>query len=315
MGCLSSKPSPSESDSSLTNSLLGADCYNSNNLDPALTETEAIILAANYCKDSPFRWCDEALPNIGSRALKWHYLVQGVEVEAGGKKRNKKPPPLVPMVMALTYLRPDHFPIPLTSPAALEVFCSLCTSSSSGDENGGGGMANPYLFPLQAATYMRERRVLVAIRQFTEVGSLRDLIYSKQRPKSPFAQKYARSNGRPLPLAQVQTYGRHILEGLKALNAKGIVVDCLTSGNVLVHKKVARISDLENTLLGGGASGRHGGELVEVLMESAALALEQGKTACAFDVQLFGMFHRPLSTNISSRCPIVHRLIFCFFAI
>ena len=41
-------------------------------------------------------------------------------------------------------------------------------------------------------------------------------------------------------------------KGMKALNSKGILADCLTSGNVLIDKKTARISDLENTLLGGG---------------------------------------------------------------
>ena len=52
----------------------------------------------------------------------------------------------------------------------------------------------------------------IATRKWSDTGSLRDLVYSKQRPKSPFAEKYARENGRPLPLWQVQTYGRHILE-------------------------------------------------------------------------------------------------------
>lgn len=56
--------------------------------------------------------------------------------------------------------------------------------------------------------------ISVATRKWTDTGSVRDLVHSKQRPKTPFAQKYARSNGRPLPLSLVQTYGRHILEVL-----------------------------------------------------------------------------------------------------
>ena len=110
------------------------------------------------------------MPNIGGRKQKWHYLVQGAEdrdwARTSGdssssphpqtKKKNKKPkkPTLVPMVMALTYLEPSCFPLSLTSPAALEVFENLCACSGS------SGLANPYLFPLEAATYMRDRLVL-----------------------------------------------------------------------------------------------------------------------------------------------------------
>jgi hypothetical protein len=249
-----------------------------------VTETDAIILAANYCKDrSPFTWGDEALPRIGGRERKWHYLVQGEDRDApasSSKKGGRKKPKLVPMVMVLTYLAGGAggaFPLSLGSSAALEAFSSLACR----------GLEHPYLLPLQDVHYMGERQTLVATRLWTDAGSLRDVIYGKQRPKAAFSHKYARSNGRPLPLAQVQTFGRHILEGLKALNAKGITADCLTCGNVLVHRKVARLSELEHSLLGGGGEDPR----MEVLMQLAALALEQGSASsacCTYDVQLFG---------------------------
>lgn len=246
-----------------------------------LSEADSILLAANYCKDkSPFTWCDEALPCIGSREHKWHYSVKGDDSEArqGGKAK------LVRMVMVLTYLRREGdqaFPIPLSSATILEVFASLVC-----------GLENPYIFPCEDADYIRDRNTLVVTRKWADAGSLRDLVY-RQNPKTPFSQKNNRAHGKSLPLAQVQTYGRHVLEACSALNAKGIVADCLTCANVLVVRRVARLSDLENSLLGGGASA----ELVEVLMQLAARAIEDGATPCAFDVQLFGLVLLEMATG------------------
>ena len=255
-----------------------------------VTETDAIILAANYCKErSPFKWCDEALPQIGGRALKWHYLVEGEDKDIdanAGKKANRKK--MVPMVMALTYLKGDGsdvvagttgFPIPLTNTATLDVFCTLLCR--------GGGLDHPYLFALEDAAYIRERHTLVATRKWAgDKGSLRDLVYSKQRPKNKFRQKYARGNGKPLTLMKIQTYGRHVLEGLKTLNSKGIIADCLTCGNIIIHNNIARISDIENSILGAGASP----ELIEMLMQIVAVAIDKGTTPCPFDVMLFGKY-------------------------
>jgi hypothetical protein len=307
MGCLNSKSSaassrPSlsltyETENPITSTLLGAAQNSSSSSSSGaslysatastgislpqaptalLTETDAIILAANYCKDkSPFTWCDEALPCIGSRQHKWHYYVKGEDSEEQRGKKRKQ----VSMVMVLTHLLRGHeqaFPIPLSSGAILEVFASLCC-----------GIDNPYVFPCEDVDYIRDRHTLVVTRKWTDSGSLRDLVY-RQSPKTPFVQKNKRANGKPLPLAQVQAFGRHVLEALNVLNAKGIVVDCLTSANVLVEHRVARLADLENTLLGAGAKP----VVVEMLMQVSARAIEDGATPCAFDVQLFGMYKR-----------------------
>lgn len=236
-----------------------------------VSDTNAVLIAANYCKDSPFSWQDESLPNIGGRSRKWHFCVEGEDSEAvlSGKSKRK----MVPMVMVLTYLK-GEFPIPLSNSQTLEVFASLVC-----------GMENAYISPCEDADYIRERFCLLVTRKWSSSGSLRDLIYGKQRPKNPFSQKYVRTNAKPLPIASIQNFGRHILEAMSVLNAKGIVVDCLTPGNVLIFNKIARISDLENTLLGGGATA----EYVEMLMRHTALAAEAGSTACPFDVLLFGL--------------------------
>lgn len=169
MGCLNSKPSSSPShdtENSVTDSLLDAD-YSPPTIAPP--PVEPIILAANHCKErSPFTWGDEAMPGIGGRKQKWHYLVQGAEdrdwasrTNSNSNTKNKqkqkqKKPAMVPMVMALTYLEPACFPLSLTSnSAALQVFENLCSCSA-----GSSGLANPYLFPLEAATYLGDRLVL-----------------------------------------------------------------------------------------------------------------------------------------------------------
>ncbi|XP_013179810.1 PREDICTED: slowpoke-binding protein [Papilio xuthus] len=80
-------------------------------------------------------------------------------------------------------------------------------------------------------------------------GTLKDLIY-----KSPWNEEYCKKYnqfGVGLPAWQVATFGRQILEGLLFLKDKGFPpFRHLHTGNVVVQNGVARISGLENTLIG-----------------------------------------------------------------
>lgn len=225
-----------------------------------MTDTDAILLASNYCKDSPFQWQDEVLIHIGSRPLKWNFLVKGVDTESSKT---------VPMV--LTIVNVKDFPIPLTNSTTLDVFANLVC-----------GMASPYILSCEDADYIKDRSLLVVIRKFCDKGSIKDLIYGKQNPKLTYNDKYLREGGgRPLRPKMIRTFGRHVLEALSALNAKGIVCDCLHSGNVLIDGSVARIVELELTMLGGSIDQ----ELLELLMK---LDLHRDGKACELDVMLFG---------------------------
>lgn len=241
-----------------------------------LTECDAKILAASYCRDkSPYTWGDQALLSIGSREHKWHYIVQGEDKDAPRGSKRK----VVPFLMVLTHFR-HELPTArsLSTASAREVFKSLVC-----------GLVNPYISTCDDVSYIHEKNTMLVTRRWVESGSLRDLVYH-QGPRTPYVEKNQLARGRPLPLAQVQCFGRHVLEALSVLNAKGIVADCLTSANVLVVHRVARLADLENSLLGVGPPE----EVVELLMRVAAQAQLRGIAPCAFDVQLFGKLKRVL---------------------
>ena len=224
-----------------------------------ISDTDAILLASNYCKDSPFQWNNEVLVHIGCRVLKWHFLVKGVDTESSKT---------VPMVLSLTQVK--DFPIPLTNSTTLDVFANLVC-----------GMANPYILSCEDADYIKDRSILVVIRKFCEKGSIKDLIYGKQNPKHTYREKYKPEAGRPLKPKAIRTFGRHVLEALSVLNAKGIICDCLHSGNVMLDGGIARIVEMELTMLGGALDP----DLRELLLR---LDLLREGNACEVDVMLFG---------------------------
>lgn len=225
-----------------------------------LNDSEAIILASNYCKDSPFKWQDEALVKIGVRQQKWNFLVKGVDTESSKT---------VPMILSMIDIR--SMPIPLTNPTTLDVYANLVC-----------GIANPYILSCEDIDYIKDRNILIVIRKFCDRGSLKDLIFGKQNPKDQYNEKYRRDNGRPLRQKIIRTFGRQILEALYALNSKGIICDNLKTSNILIDGSVARISDLELTLLGYGIAP----ELLELLTE---YEIRRDGRVAKLDVLLFGM--------------------------
>lgn len=192
--------------------------------------SEAILFAANYCRDSPFQWHDEPLLHIGTRSHKWHFMVDGTDSESN--KRCK-------FIMSLTCLR--DLVIPLSHATMIDIFNTLLCSS----------LCHPLIYPCEDIDYIKEKQLLVVVRKFSEKGSLRDVIHNKQNPRHASRDKYA-SSGKPLSEHRLKLYGRHILEALMALHLKGIMCDTLSTGNIIIDNGVARISELELTLLGHG---------------------------------------------------------------
>jgi hypothetical protein len=249
-----------------------------------VTDSDAIILASNYCKDSPFKWQDEALVKIGIRPNKWTFLVKGVDTES-----SKTVPMILSMIdltLSLSPLLPSlpssppattspttssSFPISLSNSQTLDVYANLVC-----------GISNSYLLSCEEVDFIKDRNILIIIRKFCDRGSLKDLIYGKQNPKDSYLEKYRRDNGRPLRQKIIKTFGRHVLEGLHALQMKGIICDHLKTSNVMVDGSIARISDLELTMLGNGINQ----ELLEILTE---YEIRRDCRVSRIDVLLFGV--------------------------
>ncbi|XP_065912112.1 PX domain-containing protein kinase-like protein [Dysidea avara] len=95
---------------------------------------------------------------------------------------------------------------------------------------------------------------VAVMRQFSSRGSLHDVIYNC-RPQNHVLKKYGvPCKWRILGVPDVVKYSRQILEGLKFLLDKGFVPAQVHAGNVIIEggptASIARISDIENTLLG-----------------------------------------------------------------
>eukprot|EP00602_Paraphysomonas_sp_CaronLab_P003091 CAMPEP_0185032956 /NCGR_PEP_ID=MMETSP1103-20130426/21518_1 /TAXON_ID=36769 /ORGANISM="Paraphysomonas bandaiensis, Strain Caron Lab Isolate" /LENGTH=442 /DNA_ID=CAMNT_0027569057 /DNA_START=288 /DNA_END=1616 /DNA_ORIENTATION=- len=188
------------------------------------------------------------------------------------------------MVLSMTNIK--DFPLSLSNSTTMDVFANLIC-----------GMANPYILSCEDADYIKDRHILIVIRKFCEKGSLKDVIHGKQSPKTPYADKYRKENGRPLKQKAVRSIGRQILEALSALNAKGIICDCLKTSNVMIDSGgLARISELELTLLGSGMPL----DVCEMLMSLEVQQMNQeGGSCCEVDVLLFGLVLLEMVTGSS----------------
>ncbi|XP_070193704.1 PX domain-containing protein kinase-like protein isoform X2 [Littorina saxatilis] len=115
---------------------------------------------------------------------------------------------------------------------------------------------HPNIFPTEFAT-ANETGGLV-IRPFHEAGSLRDMI-CRCKPKGHYLKKYCNPKMlNPLDMAQIQSFGRQILETLKFLHDKGFPYGHLHAGNVaVVGGNTCCLLDLENWMLGVPSYYRH----------------------------------------------------------
>ncbi|KAH8412132.1 hypothetical protein KR009_000020, partial [Drosophila setifemur] len=114
-----------------------------------------------------------------------------------------------------------------------------------------GSLHHPYIYPVLDLGFLRNssHNYACLVTPFNSRGSLKDLIFKAQW-NEPYAKKYTRKpNG--LPVSQVQRLGRQILEALLFLKERGFPLHGhLHSGNVILQNGAARLSGLENGLLG-----------------------------------------------------------------
>ncbi|XP_034472238.1 slowpoke-binding protein isoform X2 [Drosophila innubila] len=114
-----------------------------------------------------------------------------------------------------------------------------------------GSLHHPYIYPVLDLGFLRNssHNYACLVTPFNSRGSLKDLIFKAQW-NEPWARKYTKKpNG--LPVSQVQRLGRQILEALLFLKERGFPLHGhLHSGNVILQNGAARLSGIENGLLG-----------------------------------------------------------------
>lgn len=107
---------------------------------------------------------------------------------------------------------------------------------------------HPLLYPIEFIK-CNENGCLV-IMKFHRDGSLKDLLCGSH-PLNQFSSKYGTTKGRnQLPLKDVTLYSRQILEGIRFLNSLGLPHGHLTAGNIFIENGIAKLSAIENFLLG-----------------------------------------------------------------
>ncbi|KAK7082698.1 hypothetical protein SK128_009798 [Halocaridina rubra] len=111
---------------------------------------------------------------------------------------------------------------------------------------------HPYIYPVLDVDFanISSHTYVITVIPHNNKGSLKDLIYRQSHWQDDWGEKYQqRSTG--LPVSQVQRLGRQVLEALLFLQDRGFPpYGHLHSGNVVLQNGVARLSGVENTLLG-----------------------------------------------------------------
>lgn len=112
-------------------------------------------------------------------------------------------------------------------------------------------LQHPYIYPVLDLNFkdVGDETFVLVVLPYNERGSLKDFIY-KTRWQDDWRHKYSqRSSG--LPISQIQRLGRQILEALLFLRDKGFPpCSHIHTGNIVLQNGVARLTGLENTLLG-----------------------------------------------------------------
>ncbi|XP_055714026.1 probable inactive serine/threonine-protein kinase slob2 isoform X2 [Phlebotomus papatasi] len=169
------------------------------------------------------------LDDIGSRTNKHWFLLKDATVRTD---RLMTLLPIPPDCIALEELPPSQ--------CLKGVFMELL-----------GSLQHPYIYPVLDLGFLNyeSRNYACLVMPFNPRGSLKDLIYKSQW-NEPWCRKYTRKST-CLPISQVQRLGRQILEALLFLRERGFSSHGhLHSGNVILQNGVARLSGLENGILG-----------------------------------------------------------------
>ncbi|XP_055684858.1 slowpoke-binding protein isoform X2 [Lutzomyia longipalpis] len=169
------------------------------------------------------------LDDIGSRTNKHWFLLKDTSVRTD---RLMTLLPIPPDCVALEELPPSQ--------CLKGVFMELL-----------GSLQHPYIYPVLDLGFVNfeSRNYACLVTPFNPRGSLKDLIYKSQWNEA-WCRKYTRKST-CLPISQVQRLGRQILEALLFLRERGFSSHGhLHSGNVILQNGVARLSGLENGILG-----------------------------------------------------------------
>lgn len=107
---------------------------------------------------------------------------------------------------------------------------------------------HPFIYPIE---YIQSNENgCLTIRKFHKDGSLKDMLCGSQ-PLNTFSSKYGTTKGRnALSLEDLALYSRQILEALKFLHSKGLPYGHLTTANVFIENGAAKLSAIENFILG-----------------------------------------------------------------
>ncbi|XP_063585371.1 PX domain-containing protein kinase-like protein [Penaeus indicus] len=190
----------------------------------ASRETSALA-ARSYLRGHQRYSLLEHLRDIGSRIDKNWFIIRDSSVKTD----------------RLMTLQPydEQCPVPVT-PGTREALMELFQA-----------LHHPYIYPVLDVDFanISSHTYVITVIPHNNKGTLKDLIY-KSHWQDDWGEKYQqRSTG--LPVTQVQRLGRQVLEALLFLQDRGFP-PCghLHSGNVILQNGVARLSGVENTLLG-----------------------------------------------------------------
>ncbi|KAH7974160.1 hypothetical protein HPB49_010708 [Dermacentor silvarum] len=191
-----------------------------------IDRNEALINCQYYLRGSTRYFLRYQLCNIGSRMDRHWFVVRD------SATRTER-------LLTVTAL-PDACPLRHSPcqvrPGLQEIFLDL---------------QHPYVHPVLDIDIkvLAERPHVVVVSPLNDVGSLKDLIYHSKYNED-WQEKY-RPHGTGLPQDQVQRLAKQIVEGLLFLHEKDFPAFYnLHLGNVILQNGVARLTGLENVLLG-----------------------------------------------------------------
>ncbi|XP_037041972.1 slowpoke-binding protein-like [Bradysia coprophila] len=144
-------------------------------------------------------------------------------------------------------------------------------------------LQHPYVYPVLdlGIFYSNPSHCACLVMPINVRGSLKDYIYKSIQWNEPFRRKYSKTPT-ALTSVQVQRFGRHILEALRFLRDRGIPHGHVHSGNVILQNGVARLSGLENGLLGLDSK-------VNAVVSAKSVAEVQHRDVICFGHLLFEM--------------------------
>ncbi|XP_059468852.1 slowpoke-binding protein isoform X2 [Neocloeon triangulifer] len=197
-----------------------------NKAQRSATRDKANFKCQQYLYNSNRYIFKQQLSDIGSRLEKHWFVVKDTSIKTE-------------RLLSLLQVRGSNSPLSCTQ-ASRETLQDLFVS-----------LQHPYIYPILDVDFVElsGKNQVVTVLPLNQKGSLKDFIY-KSSWQEDWGLKYAqRSSG--MSASQVQRIGRQILEALIFLKERGFPsYGHLHSGNIILQNGAARLTGLENTLLG-----------------------------------------------------------------